>query len=231
MVSYGLNYVGTIQGRRDEMEKVPETARDIARANAGKWYSPSYGSFAEEIALKTEAVLAKGGPLVFAFDYTEDDSCHGVLEDFLTRLDEALPGLTLFVYGTGGDADGQRFRPTNRVSPPGKSTLSMMDMRTKLCNSPFDGRRDWDKHPFQGCSELTCLQFPCFYRKKWAISAGDFKGCVSLADIILPDCVTKIAKTAFKDCRNLTIHAYKDSFAEKFAEERGIALKLVRPYR
>ena len=225
--SYGLTYTGTIQGSREEMEKLPAVVRELAKKQATGLYNvDDYKESAEELASCAKQALESGGPLTFSFELYEDDSTHGIPENLLNCLDQALPGLAIFLYGSGGDIDGYPFYPTSYVSPPGKSALKLE------MSSPFSRREDWGTCPFQNCQELTCLRFPDPYQKRWAIAAGDFKGCVNLTDIILPSSVTKIAKTAFKDCKSLTIHAKPESFAAAFAQERSQRqFKIVRKRR
>ncbi|MCI8803309.1 MAG: leucine-rich repeat protein [Oscillibacter sp.] len=58
-----------------------------------------------------------------------------------------------------------------------------------------------------------------------SIHASSFKGCVNLKDIFLPNTVTKLSRTTFKDCKELTIHVPAASFAKSFAKELLISFQ------
>lgn len=94
-------------------------------------------------------------------------------------------------------------------------------MKLKEDQAPYLRRKDWID--FEDAKRLTCVRIPrVWWMKSWNILASTFKGCVNLRDIYLPEQVTKLPKTAFKDCKELTIHAPAGSFAESCARERQI---------
>ena len=49
-----------------------------------------------------------------------------------------------------------------------------------------------------------------------------FYNCTGLTNIIIPASVIKIGSVAFYGCDNITIHGYKNSYAETYANENGI---------
>ena len=58
-----------------------------------------------------------------------------------------------------------------------------------------------------------------------SISEYAFKNCTSLTNIIVPNSVISIEWNAFYDCNNLTIRCYIGSYAEAYANVKGIAFK------
>ena len=96
--SYGLTYTGTIQGSREEMEKLPAVVRELAKKQATGLYNvDDYKESAEELASCAKQALESGGSLTFSFELYEDDSTHGIPENLLNCLDQALPGLAIFL--------------------------------------------------------------------------------------------------------------------------------------
>lgn len=221
--SYAFDYTGTIQGSKKDMEKLPSVVRQIAETPGDTFLSHSvYKKVAENIAASAEKALSDG-ILAFEFCIDEDDSNHGVPEFVLNRLDEAMPELVIILCSSSGDSDYGSFPSSTYVSPPGKRSLKLEEL-----DPPDIQRQD---HPsFEGRKSLTCVRYPNFYKKFWSILASDFKGCDNLTHLILPNNVTKIAKTAFKDCKNLTIHTPAGSYAENYAKEHDIPLKLLPRY-
>ena len=59
------------------------------------------------------------------------------------------------------------------------------------------------------------------------INTDLFKGCTSLSYVRMPYRLTSIAESAFKDCPNLELYCYVNSYAHKFADEHGIPRTLV----
>lgn len=209
-VSYALDYIGTIQGSKKDMEKLPSVVRQIAEAQ----HDQAYKDCAEKIAVPAEEALADG-ILAFEFCIDEDDTNHGVPEFVLNRLDEAMPGLVIILCGSSGDSDYGSFPSSTYCSRPGKRSLNLEEL-----GPPYIRRKDCVS--FESRKRLTCVRYPQVHWKSWTISARDFKGCDNLTHLILPNNVTKIAKTAFKDCKNLTIHAPSGSYVEAYAKEREI---------
>lgn len=219
--SYALDYTGTIQGSKKDMEKLPSVVRQIVETPKDMFSSYSdYKKVAENIAVSAEKALADG-ILAFEFGIDEDDSNHGIPEFVLNRLDEAIPGLAIILCSSGGDSDYGSFPSSTYVSPPGKRSLKLEEL-----GPPYTRRQDYPS--FGGRKNLTCVRYPNVYKKCWSILASDFKGCDNLTHLILPNNVTKIAKTAFKGCKNLTIHAPAGSYAEHYAKEHEISFQLLK---
>ena len=223
--SYGVDYFGAISGTREDLEKIPAIMQKIAAANEpglfeldtlSKWYKED----TKAIAVGAEKALSSNGPYAFAFTAEEDDSSHEVMDDIMKTLDEKLPGLVIFL-----DAMFDHRDRITLIFPPGQSILKLSYMAW------YSSRSDWNDRPFQNCEALTCLRIPRTdvwgTPRKWTIDPHQFKGCINLTDIVLPDTVMKIAKTAFKDCKNLTIHAPVGSYAETYAKEREIPFQVL----
>ena len=77
-------------------------------------------------------------------------------------------------------------------------------------------------YAFYGCTNLESATIPSSVT---AIKAATFYGCTNLKEITIPASVTKIAANAFNGCENLTIKAETGSYAETYANERGIAFE------
>lgn len=64
-------------------------------------------------------------------------------------------------------------------------------------------------------------------------SIGDscFSGCTKLTKAVIPASVTEISESAFENCENVTIYCYEGSYAQSYAESRGIPYVLldIRP--
>ena len=60
------------------------------------------------------------------------------------------------------------------------------------------------------------------------LSIGDraFAGS-GLRDIILPLSLEEIGQDAFRDCKNLTIHVYRNSYAQEYCEQSGLPYELI----
>lgn len=59
-----------------------------------------------------------------------------------------------------------------------------------------------------------------------SIKAGTFSKCTSLKNIMLPSSVDYIDDYAFESCEQLTISCVKDSYAQKYAKEKGFKFKI-----
>lgn len=72
---------------------------------------------------------------------------------------------------------------------------------------------------FSNCTSLTDIVLP----EGVASISTSFLNCTSLLDVTIPNSMTSIAASAFGGSNedNLTIHGYKDSYAQTFALERG----------
>ena len=64
--------------------------------------------------------------------------------------------------------------------------------------------------------KVTRDQVSLFYR--------DSQSYKNLEKILIPECVTEIGESAFKECSKLTIHTSVGSYAEKYAKENNIPL-------
>ena len=49
-----------------------------------------------------------------------------------------------------------------------------------------------------------------------------FDGCTGLTNITIPASVIEIGRNVFYGCDNITVHGYKNSYAETYANENGI---------
>ncbi len=69
------------------------------------------------------------------------------------------------------------------------------------------------------CSSLLSVVIPSSVKE---IKDGAFYGCTSLNSVLIPKSVKKIGNDAFSCCESLTISGFPDSYAQQFANERGI---------
>ena len=76
---------------------------------------------------------------------------------------------------------------------------------------------------FSGCKNLTSITIPNGLTN---IGESAFNGCENLTRITIPDSVTSIGDGAFWRCKSLTIICSKGSYAEKYAKENSIPVKL-----
>ena len=76
---------------------------------------------------------------------------------------------------------------------------------------------------FNNCSGLKSIFVP----KSVSRIDSCFGGCTALESIFLLPSVEYISDDAFNDCKNLTIYAAKNSYAAKYAENKGIPLKFI----
>ena len=72
---------------------------------------------------------------------------------------------------------------------------------------------------FMNCTSLTNVSIP-----GTVTELGDsvFSGCGSLEKISIPKTVTYFGNDVFYNCRNLTIYGYRDSMAERYANNNNI---------
>ena len=101
---------------------------------------------------------------------------------------------------------------------------------------------------FQGCTSLEILYYnataiipnQCFYNgsslREVTIAYGvtsigklAFANCYNLEYVRIPETVTFIDSTAFNNCSNLVIYCYYQSYAQQYAEEKGIDYVLIDP--
>lgn len=76
---------------------------------------------------------------------------------------------------------------------------------------------------FMNCSSLTTLVFP----DGMLTLGSSFAGCTALADVTIPASVTSIHDQLATLNPNMTIHCYKDSFAQTWAAEKGLKLDII----
>ena len=115
-LSYGVGYICAISGNREDLEKVPAAAQKIYEDKQA-WCKAlsraersSYGTFetswCEDYtnAIKSAAESALSGDSLPAFVFTaaEDDSSHGIMDEVMKALDEALPGLVIVLCAEYG---------------------------------------------------------------------------------------------------------------------------------
>ena len=60
-----------------------------------------------------------------------------------------------------------------------------------------------------------------------SIGSRCFSGCDNLSKVIIPQSVEEIADNAFEGCDNLTIYCYRGSYAQSYAEVKGITYVLL----
>lgn len=60
-----------------------------------------------------------------------------------------------------------------------------------------------------------------------SIGDGTFYYCKSLTSITIPDSVTSIGYGAFNECTDLTIYGYDKSYAQTYANEKGIPFVII----
>lgn len=85
---------------------------------------------------------------------------------------------------------------------------------------------------FDECTELTDITIP---ESVTSIGWYAFKGCTGLTDITIPESVTSIGGGAFEIydglndvyIYNTVIHGYKNSAAQRYAEEHGMVFKIL----
>lgn len=73
---------------------------------------------------------------------------------------------------------------------------------------------------FDSCVSLTSVTIPSSVT---GIGDGAFRGCTSLTSITISSSVTSIGIGAFENCPYLTLYVEEGSYAELYANERGIA--------
>lgn len=149
-VLYQMNYSVIIKGTRAEFEQIPAVAQQVledykaavekARKEGNCFWDSTwnYESLAEELAEVAKAVLETGGePLLMELESSDGDDTHGDFEDFLTALDENLPGLSIVTYAIWVDVEyGGPDTPSILYSPKGSSVLDVKDV------SCFQSRMD-----------------------------------------------------------------------------------------
>ena len=116
-----------------------------------------------------------------------------------------------------------------------------------------DGVTSIEKRAFYGCSSLNNLSLPgtltsigeacfanCTSMENIVIPAsvhtlcnegiwdlGIFKNCKSLSEITIPSSVSNIQSNTFDGCSNVTICGTRNSYAQRYANEKNIAFKAV----
>ena len=85
---------------------------------------------------------------------------------------------------------------------------------------------------FQGCESLSSVVLP---KDLTEIKEQTFSGCDNLTSIVIPDTVKSIADDAFKYSDKVTIIASDESYAHKYANEKGILFRDIKeidnPYK
>lgn len=75
------------------------------------------------------------------------------------------------------------------------------------------------QNTFNRCSSITTVALP---EKLTSLGRNAFFGCTSLAAVTIGPYVTSIDTSAFKNCPNLTIFGWNDTYAQQFASENNI---------
>ena len=81
------------------------------------------------------------------------------------------------------------------------------------------GLRQIGRYAFYGCSKLTFVKIP---DSATQIGACAFLNCAELKFVLIPASVVNIGNSAFDGCDNLTIYGVKGSYAETYANKKGI---------
>ena len=105
----------------------------------------------------------------------------------------------------------------NSVTTIGYSAFSGCSSLTQL--TVPDSVTSIDSNLCDGCTNLEKVELP-----EYITSIGDeaFRSCTKLKEVIIKQYVGNIGSNAFVGCINLKISGYKNSFAEKYAQENGI---------
>ena len=82
-----------------------------------------------------------------------------------------------------------------------------------------DGMTAIGDRAFSGCHSLRSIQLPAGIK---AIGDWAFEGCRSLRRMIIPKSVNEIGYGAFEDCDALTLNVKQGSYAQGYAEKKGI---------
>ncbi len=77
---------------------------------------------------------------------------------------------------------------------------------------------------FKGKSGIASVSLPNTLE---TIGENCFEGCESLEKVTIPSSVTAIADNSFEGCENLTIYCYEGSYAQGYAENKGIPYVLL----
>lgn len=149
-VGYQMEYSVIIKGTRAEFEQIPAVVQQVLEdykaalekaKKEGRWFWDStwnYEKLAEELAeLAQDTLKAGGNPLLLELESSDGDDTHGDFEDFLTALDENLPGLSIVAYAIWVDVEyGESDTLSILYSPKGSSMLDVKDV------PGFQGRID-----------------------------------------------------------------------------------------
>lgn len=93
---------------------------------------------------------------------------------------------------------------------------------TTLSLVSFDANTGVDVIPrncFNGCTSLNTVILAQGVER---IESMAFLGCTNLTSATIPASVTYIADNAFNKCENLTIYGWENTYAQTYAEEKGI---------
>ena len=77
---------------------------------------------------------------------------------------------------------------------------------------------------FSGCNSLKEVIFD---KGLTRVPSHICAGCTALATVAIPESVTAVDENAFLNCARLTVYGYAGSYAQTFAEEKGIPFKSV----
>ncbi len=126
------------------------------------------------------------------------------------------------VTSIGDEAFGNCKNLTSVTLP--SSVMSINDGAFSGCKSLTNitipnSVRSINQYMFYGCESLTSITIP---EGVTVIGGEAFVGCTSLTSITIPDSVTSIGYDAFKRCGDFTIHGYKGSCAQGYANRNKI---------
>ena len=116
---------------------------------------------------------------------------------------------------------------TNFIIPIGVETIgnaSFCDCTNLMSLVISKNVKTIDDCAFLRCKNLTSIEMLDGLK---TIGESAFRGCISLTSIEIPNSMTSIGTEAFYECKNLVITTPAGSYAEQYAKENGIMVKLI----
>ena len=126
-----------------------------------------------------------------------------------------------FAFNGCTNVDGEIKIPSNVVD----IDVAAFQNCTSLDSVIYDSECGYvPKQCFKGCSSLSSVTL-----NNSVNSIGDyaFADCTSLNTIKISRSITDISSSAFNGCSNLTIQGYMDSYAEEYADSKGIDFEAI----
>ena len=81
-----------------------------------------------------------------------------------------------------------------------------------------------DYYVFDACTSLSNINLPEGLK---TIRENAFRGCTSLEKITIPESVEFIDDNAFNGCNKLTIYCVENSYAHRYAVQKGVQFQLI----